>query len=504
MLHSFTFVNFSSQHTIKSIINNGHTVECTLMDNEVEMSGGGLNGTYSAVQFHFHWGDTEHHPGSEHTVDGHRYQIEMHIVTLKKHVTVEEAKKQHDGFAVLGFFINATEDGDLSGPWHTLTSNLTDITANGSDVEVNFNFSIDDLIGNVDRTKFYRYYGSLTTPNCNEAVVWTIFHEPIQVHKDLVKLFSMNTSIVNNYRPVHSLNGRKVTASPATPLPPKPHWCYDSHCDYNPAYWHKLPESHCDGKSQSPINIDTHSVMMDDTLGSFKFTNFDNKDAIKYITNTGHTVECVLKDNMVEVSGGGLKHVYSTLQFHFHWGTEAPSSQGSEHTVDSHRYPMELHIVSKRKDLSLDEALQEPDGLAVLGFFIEAKSTSSSKSEMIPWTKLTEYFSAIENISAEVEVTEQISIDDLLGSVNRDSYYRYSGSLTTPSCNEAVVWTVFKETVKVDQNLMEMFPKYTAYEDTYRPVQKVNDRKIYSTSAARASGPIILYPLLACLFALVQ
>lgn len=55
---------------------------------------------------------------------------------------------------------------------------------------------------------------------------------------------------------------------------------------------------------------------------------------------------------------------------------------------------------------------------------------------------------------SEVEVTDEISIDDLLGNVNRDSFFRYSGSLTTPSCNEAVVWTVFKESVKVDQDLV--------------------------------------------------
>lgn len=51
-------------------------------------------------------------------------------------------------------------------------------------------------------------------------------------------------------------------------------------------------------------------------------------------------VKCVLKEDVVEVSGGGLAHVYSTLQFHFHWGSH--DSDGSEHTVDSKRYPMEV------------------------------------------------------------------------------------------------------------------------------------------------------------------
>lgn len=48
-----------------------------LKDNEVELSGGGLNGTYSTIQLHFHWGDTEHHPGSEHAIDGHRHAMEV-------------------------------------------------------------------------------------------------------------------------------------------------------------------------------------------------------------------------------------------------------------------------------------------------------------------------------------------------------------------------------------------------------------------------------------------
>lgn len=116
-------------------------------------------------------------------------------------------------------------------------------------------------------------------------------------------------------------------------------------------------------------------------------------------------VKCILKQGVVEVSGGGLEHVYSTLQFHFHWGSASQDSAGSEHTVDSHRYPMEvilakhwitvvcpakpnvffpmcvihdincvlvqMHIVNKRKDLNLTEAVKTPNGLAVLAFLIE-------------------------------------------------------------------------------------------------------------------------------------
>lgn len=52
-------------------------VKFNLAEGGVEVSGGGLNGTYSAIQFHFHWGGGEHHPGSEHMIDGKRYPIEV-------------------------------------------------------------------------------------------------------------------------------------------------------------------------------------------------------------------------------------------------------------------------------------------------------------------------------------------------------------------------------------------------------------------------------------------
>ena len=39
-----------------------------------------------------------------------------------------------------------------------------------------------------DKTKYYRYNGSLTTPDCNEAVTWTVFNDPVEVSQAQVKL----------------------------------------------------------------------------------------------------------------------------------------------------------------------------------------------------------------------------------------------------------------------------------------------------------------------------
>lgn len=40
------------------------------------ISDGGLPTTYKAVQFHLHWG-TNGGPGSEHTIDGEQYPMEV-------------------------------------------------------------------------------------------------------------------------------------------------------------------------------------------------------------------------------------------------------------------------------------------------------------------------------------------------------------------------------------------------------------------------------------------
>lgn len=70
-----------------------------------------------------------------------------------------------------------------------------------------------------DREKFYRYHGSLTTPDCNEVVVWTIFKEKMEIsQKEMDELRQLNhgilreprTPISDNFRDAQPLNARKV------------------------------------------------------------------------------------------------------------------------------------------------------------------------------------------------------------------------------------------------------------------------------------------------------
>ena len=57
--------------------------------------------SYQMLQLHFHWG-SDNSRGSEHTINGEEFPMEMHIVHKKVGLTVEEALGTSDGLAVVG------------------------------------------------------------------------------------------------------------------------------------------------------------------------------------------------------------------------------------------------------------------------------------------------------------------------------------------------------------------------------------------------------------------
>ncbi len=55
-----------------------------------------------------------------------------------------------------------------------------------------------------------------------------------------------------------------------------------------PDYWKVIPDSQCNGRMQSPINIVTNAAAYDKSLSDISFNNYDAE--INWnLTNTGYT-----------------------------------------------------------------------------------------------------------------------------------------------------------------------------------------------------------------------
>ncbi|KAF5907003.1 carbonic anhydrase 4-like, partial [Clarias magur] len=87
-----------------TVQNFGNSGAVLVLPSSLRIRGGDLPATYKAIQLHFHWG-VDHTSGSEHTVDGEQYAMELHIVHIKEQYnSLKEAKNDTVGIAVLGLF----------------------------------------------------------------------------------------------------------------------------------------------------------------------------------------------------------------------------------------------------------------------------------------------------------------------------------------------------------------------------------------------------------------
>lgn len=279
-------------------------------------------------------------------------------------------------------------------------------------------------------------------------------------------------------------------------------WCYepqvncsDPHSCAGPMEWNKIIAT-CKGQNQSPVNIVTKNAKYDSSLGSFSLTNYDKENTVT-IENNGHSVQVTL-NNSIKISGGGLPTTYKAVQMHFHWGTSSVEEIGSEHTMDGERYPMELHIVHiKEQFVDLSEATKSTDGIAVLGFVY-----TESGNENANYTRLIDSLPRIASVGNSTTIQGFRVKDFILSTENMATYYRYNGSLTTPSCSESVVWTVFQVPIQLNKVQLQAFPTNIHYKngqtmtENYRPLQQLNGRTVTTSINSLASSCIVVSFLL--------
>jgi len=240
---------------------------------------------------------------------------------------------------------------------------------------------------------------------------------------------------------------------------------------YHPETWDGVCAS---GKAQSPIDIksrETTGLVMDD-FGLEQFSQWQYGGTIE---NNGHTLKFT-PNQEISIKISGLNDIYKLCHFELHWGFT--SKVGSEHTIDGKAFPMELQFVTyNSKYKSFDEAVQHPDGLAVLGVLFELSPNDNPSLNPI-----LNAIPAIQKGHWKAWNTYPLNLRSLLPS-NIKSFYRYQGSLTIPPCSEVVTWTVFHDKLSISERQLKALKTLSNYErnylySTYRRTQDLNERTV--------------------------
>ncbi|CAF1431008.1 unnamed protein product [Rotaria sordida] len=187
-----------------TLTNNGHQVAVTLSKdsenlNQTDLSftGGGLTGKFNFVNFHLHWGRKDRH-GSEHEINGHTFPAEGHFV-------YKDLETQQT--AVLAFFFYVVHsENEENSEWKKYTHIASLLTNIGDTMNCALNLS---HLMQIEKRRFFRYMGSLTTPPCTEGIIWTVFLDPIGITEESLNLLRNNV-MRRTYRPVQPINDRII------------------------------------------------------------------------------------------------------------------------------------------------------------------------------------------------------------------------------------------------------------------------------------------------------
>lgn len=220
-----------------------------------------------------------------------------------------------------------------------------------------------------------------------------------------------------------------------------PHWGYEG--KDGPENWGKLSTEFtmCEiGRNQSPINVDNtfHAVL--------KPLKTIQKFAAKEILNDGHTIQVNFKEGNMMVMDNSA---YQMKQAQFH--------TPSEHTIHGESFPLEAQFIHA----------DSKGNLTVIGvLFKEGKENEGL-------ARLRGQLPTEEGLPKPLK--SRVLPTDLMP--KNPTYFRFSGSLTTPPCSEAVRWILMKIPMTASKEQIEAFRKAVPHENN-RPIQPLNGRAV--------------------------
>ncbi|XP_002132348.3 putative carbonic anhydrase 3 [Drosophila pseudoobscura] len=261
------------------------------------------------------------------------------------------------------------------------------------------------------------------------------------------------------------------------------HWSYIRHGQN----WRGICHT---GEEQSPIRLDAKkSVFI--TLPDIQFENYD--EILRFpviLQNNGYTAHMDIPETRSNrrpyITGGMLQGRYMAESLQFHWGSSIWTAGGAEHWIEGKHHDVEMQIVHRNfRYPNLSEAVKHKDGLAILAVIFRIDRGPGYTVRALK--KITDQLLKIRRFKDQTLIEEDLTLMELLGDLNTKRFFTYSGSLTTPDCQEVVTWTVFSQTLPIGVDEANNFWNLTSFGGqkllaNYRYVQNLHDRTVFVNS----------------------